>query len=112
MVELLVVVVIIGVMAAVAIPTFARFGFFSRNETQLAATELYKLLNASKVYAAAYRVNAGLAYGIVLKRDSLTGQALEAIDAVAMVYKLPEQIRYPERHDPRVERGPGGEQAR
>ncbi len=93
MIELLVVIVIIGLMAGIAIPTFARFGFFSRNETQIAAAELYKLLNASKVYAATYRVNAGLAYGIELKRDSLSGLALEAIDAVAMVYRLPDPIR-------------------
>ena len=93
LVELLVVLTILGLMAAVAIPTFARFGFFSRNETQQGARELYKLLSATRVFAATYRVNTALAYGIVLKRDSLTGQALEAIDAVAMVYRIPETIR-------------------
>lgn len=92
LIELLVVLMILGMMAAITVPMFAKGGFFSGNETQLAASELYKLLSASRVYAATYRVKAGLAYGVELKRDSLTGQALEAIDAVAMVYKLPSQI--------------------
>ena len=93
LVELLVVLTILGLMAAVAIPTFAKFGFFSRNETQQGARELYKMLIATRMFASTYRVDTGLAYGITLKRDSLTGSALEAIDAVAMVRRISDDVR-------------------
>ncbi len=88
--ELLVVLALLGIMAAAVIPSLS--GAFSSNDTQLAVAELYKLMEASRVYAATYRVDAGLAYGVSLRHDSFSGAAVEAVDAVALVYKLPEQI--------------------
>jgi prepilin-type N-terminal cleavage/methylation domain-containing protein len=91
--ELLVVIVIIGTMAAVVIPTFLNMGYFSRSEMPRSARDLYAFLRAAKIYAATYRVDAGLAYGVALKLDSVTGQAVETIDAAAMIYKMPKEVR-------------------
>jgi type II secretory pathway pseudopilin PulG len=88
---LLVVLTILGLMAAVAIPTFARFGFFSRNETQQAARELYKALSATRVLAANNRVKTAVAYAVTNTSDSLTGQSdTKTIESYAIVQKLPE----------------------
>jgi prepilin-type N-terminal cleavage/methylation domain-containing protein len=88
--ELLVVLAILGLMAAVAIPTFARFGFFSRNETQQGARELYKVLSAARVLAASNRVKTAMAYAFTYKSDSLTGQSTKTIESYAVVQKLPQ----------------------
>ena len=89
--ELLVVLAILGLMAAVAIPTFARFGFFSRNETQQAARELYKVLSVTRVLAASNRVDTAVAYVFTFKPDSVTGEsAVKAIEYFAVVQNVPE----------------------
>jgi len=89
--ELLVVLAILGLMAAVAIPTFAKFGFFSRNETQQGARELYKVLSATRVLAATNRVNTAVAYAVTYEPDSLIpGQNTKTIGSFAIVQKLPE----------------------
>jgi prepilin-type N-terminal cleavage/methylation domain-containing protein len=92
LVELIVVLAIIAILAAIAIPTFSKLGFFSRNEVQSCARELYALLRAAKIYAATWRVDTALVYGISLRLDSVTGQAVEAIDSAAMVYKIPQDV--------------------
>jgi hypothetical protein len=91
--ELLVVLAILGLLAGIGVAMFLRLGLFSRNEVQHSARELYSMLKAARIYAATYRVDTGLAYGVSLKVDSVTGQAVEAIDAVALVYKMPQEIR-------------------
>lgn len=93
MVELLIVLAIIALMTAVAIPTFSRLGFFSGNEMQDCARELYAMLRAAKIYAATYRVDAAVAYNISLKLDALTSRYVEHVGAVAMVYKLPVPVK-------------------
>jgi hypothetical protein len=90
--ELLVVLALLGLMAAIAVPTFVKGGFFSKNEPQLAVMELYKFMNSARIYSSTYRVNTAVAYGVNLRIDSLSGLALESVDAVAMVYKVPDQI--------------------
>lgn len=93
LIELIVVLAILALMSAIAIPTLARLGFFARNEVQNSARELYAMLRAAKIYAATYHVDTGIAYGVSLKPDSVTGQVIETIDAIAMVYKLPREIQ-------------------
>jgi prepilin-type N-terminal cleavage/methylation domain-containing protein len=85
LVELLVVLSILAVMAAVAIPSFARMGYFSKNEVQSSSRELYAMLKAAKVYAATYRVSAGIAYQLP---DPILEGAAACIHAVATVYRL------------------------
>ncbi len=91
--ELLVVLVILGTMAAIAVPMFLQLGPFARGEAPRSARDLYSFLRAAKIYSATYRVEAGLAYGVALKLDSITGQAMETIDASAMIYKMPDYVR-------------------
>lgn len=83
LVEMLIVVAIIAVMASVAIPTFARLGFLSRGELQNTSHELFALLRASRIYAATYRVNTGIAYDVTIRNS------MQTINSVAMVYELP-----------------------
>lgn len=86
LVELLVVLAILALMASVAVPTFARMGFFSRNEMQSTARELYALLRAAKIYAATYRVDAAVAY---LDPNVSDQTAAACLRAVAMMYEHP-----------------------
>ncbi len=92
MIELIVVLAIIAIMSAVVVPTFARMGYFSRNDVQASARELFAMLKAAKIYAATYRVNTAIVYSLVSKDDSVTNKSVEAIDAAALVYKLPRSI--------------------
>ncbi len=87
LVEMLVVLAIIALMAAVTIPTFSRMGMFSGNETQLAARELYTLLRAAGVYAATYRTDTALAYSYF--GPSADNGALPRYRAVALLYRHP-----------------------
>lgn len=91
--ELLVVLFILGVLTATVVPVFSRYGPLARNDMQHAARELYAFLRAAKIYAATYRTDTALAYAVVLKEDSYTGQTVESINAAAMVYKMPEYVR-------------------
>ncbi|HRT65944.1 MAG TPA: prepilin-type N-terminal cleavage/methylation domain-containing protein [Candidatus Hydrogenedentes bacterium] len=93
MIELIVVLAILALMSAIAIPTFARLGYFSRNDLQATARELHSMLKAAKIYAATYRVNTAVAYSVVPVIDSITGATVEIIDAAALVYKFPQDIK-------------------
>ena len=62
LVELIVVLAIIGIMTALALPGIARLGTGSRNELNRAARETFTLLRAAKIYAATYRVDTAVVY--------------------------------------------------
>jgi len=89
MTELLVVMSIIVILVAAAIPTFARLGVFSRGDMQNTARELYNLLTAARVYASTYRVNTAVAYDYADMGDSVTGGAARALRAAALLYEHP-----------------------
>ena len=77
-------------MASVAVPTFARMGFFSRNEMQSTARELYALLRAAKIYAATYRVDTAVVYSDLDPDPDVSHQTpLECLQAAAMMYEHP-----------------------
>lgn len=83
MVELVVVLAIIGLMAAIAIPSFTRMGLFSGNELQDSARQLYTLLRAAKVYAGTYNIDTALVYSPFRNVD--TGSS--SLRAVAIMYR-------------------------
>jgi len=86
LVELLVVIAILAIMAAVAIPGFARMGYFSRDDLKLGARELYAMLRAARIYAATYRVNTGITY------YDMGG--VGCLNAIMMVYEHPQLKKY------------------
>jgi len=88
--ELIVVVAIIGLMAAVAIPTFVRRGFLSGQATRNTASELYGLLNATRIYASSQNTDAAAVYAVAQDEGAADGTGYY-IDAVAMVRKLRRQ---------------------
>lgn len=88
LVELLVVLAILSLMGAIAIPAFSRMGLFSDNATRTSARQLFTLMKAAQVHASTYRVDTALAYRITFKDDSASsGQQAPVIDAVVMVAK-------------------------
>lgn len=106
LVELIVVMAIVGVLAAVAIPSMSRLGLLSRDELSRTSREVHSLLRAARLYAATYRVNAAVVYSLdnyVDPRDnptntpglveppvdSLTGQLARYITSAAVMYQLP-----------------------
>lgn len=89
MTELLVVMSIIVILVAAAVPTFARLGVFSRGDMQNTARELYNLLTAARIYASTYRVNTAVAYDYADIGDSVTGGTARALRAAALLYQYP-----------------------
>lgn len=108
LVEILVVLSIFAILAAVAIPTFARYGVFSKNELQRSSLELHNLLKSARVHASTYRVDTAVVYMLdsyvppednpdnlidpatpVGVGDSLTGATLRVITGAAVIFKIP-----------------------
>ena len=85
--ELLVVLMILGLMAGIAIPTFSRLGLFSRNDVQQTARELYSLMRAAKIYAATYRVDTAVAFQYGDAKE--LGGSADCLRAVALLYRHP-----------------------
>ncbi len=105
MIELLVAMTIFVLLAALAIPTFANLGVFSRNELQNTARELHSLLGAARIYSSTYRVDTAVVYSLdnfvsaelpnvgplaepVI--DSVTNDTVRVIRAAAIMYQLRE----------------------
>ena len=86
MVELVVVVAIIGLMAAIAIPSFARMGLLWRNDLQASARELYTLLRAAKIYATTYNTETALVFSTYTPEGSIASANLRA---AAVMYQHP-----------------------
>lgn len=99
LVELLVVMTIFVILAALAIPSIARLGVFSRNELQRTAQELHMLLQAAKVYAVQNHVNTAVVYridsGLDPITDTVTGQQMRVLRAAAMLYEWHGQFYVP-----------------
>lgn len=87
-VELLAVIAIIGILAAVAVPTFAKVTGFHESELSRAARVTYSNFIAAKQYAATYRQPAGIAY-MMEKYDGGTRGA----SAIGLVQRMPDDIR-------------------
>ncbi len=114
LVELLVVLGMISILAALAVPGMARIGVFSRNELQRSSRELYAFLRAARIYASTFNVNTAVAYSfdnytspsldanndgyldgagdtlmVEPMTDSVTGNIIRIIRSAAMLYELP-----------------------
>ncbi|MBI2432098.1 MAG: prepilin-type N-terminal cleavage/methylation domain-containing protein [Candidatus Hydrogenedentes bacterium] len=101
LVELLVVMAIVSLLAAISIPTFATLGGFLRSDLQNASRDLYSVLRAARIYATTFHVdtavvysldnyaaasNPGLAAPVI---DSLDNNTVRVIIAAATFFKVP-----------------------
>jgi len=110
LVELMVVLAIVALLAAVAIPGLARLGAFSRDEYRRTLQEVSGLLRAAQIYATSYHVNTAVVYSMdnwseieaVTNTDvpvtqpvidSVTGNPVRQFQAAAIMYELPSTTR-------------------
>lgn len=119
LVELLIVLGLISILAAMAVTGMGQAGVFSRDHLQRNTRELYSLLRAARIYAATFNVRTAVVYSfdnytspfvdanndgvmdtpptnpeidpnlVTPLVDSVSGQALRVLRAAAMVYELP-----------------------
>jgi len=107
LVELIVVLGIVALLTALAVPGLARLGAFSNDKAPRAAREIFQLLRAARVYASTYNVNTAVVYSLdtfvppqtdpnnnalapaSFIQDSLTGAPVRFIEAAALMYALP-----------------------
>lgn len=106
LVEVLVVLAIVALVSAIAIPGLAKLGAFSRDEFKRATQETYSILRAAQLYATTYNVNTAVVYSMdnyspaeaatgTLEApvnpitDSFTGQIVRQFEAVSIMYQLP-----------------------
>ncbi len=84
LVEMLVVMAIVLIMAAVAVPTLARMGAFSRDELGSSGRTVLNMLRAARVYSATFRTDAAVIYFLKKVEDSRDNAPQVVADAVAM----------------------------
>ncbi len=103
--ELLVVLTIVALLSAVAIPAFVQLGAFSRDELNRSARTVMTLLKAAQQYAITYNVRTAVVYGLDNYQpvpnpntpgnllnpiaDSVTGANARVFATAAMMYELP-----------------------
>jgi prepilin-type N-terminal cleavage/methylation domain-containing protein len=107
LVEIMVVLAIVALVSAVAIPGLAKLGAFSRDEFKRTVSEMDSLLRAAQLYSTTYNVETAVAYNMDHYSatetesaavepiadpliDSLTGGPVRQIEAAAMLYKVPD----------------------
>ncbi|MCP4642317.1 MAG: type II secretion system protein, partial [bacterium] len=95
LIELIVVMAIIGILTAVAIPTLIKVGAFSRGGVNDSTRQVYTILRAARVYAATFREDTAVFYTETWPVDSDTG--LEIDTAVAAGLGVARRV--PETHD-------------
>lgn len=118
LVEVLVVLAIVALVSAIAIPGLAKLGAFSRDEFKRATQDTYSILRAAQLYATTYNVNTAVVYSMdhyspaeagdpyiapenevgtdlgepisvdARITDSLTGAPVRQIEAAAVMYEL------------------------
>lgn len=90
LVELLVVLGIVSVMAAIAIPTFIRYNTLSSGDLFDTAQEIQQMLRAAKVYAGTNNIDAAVVYSVAEVEDSVSGNTVTVIDGMALVRRMTE----------------------
>lgn len=103
MVEILVVIAIVALLSAIALPGFVSLSFGARDELNRSVRELYSLMRAARIYAATFNVNTAVVYnldnfepldgGALINpepvMDSVTGMHVRVVTAAAMMHQLP-----------------------
>jgi prepilin-type N-terminal cleavage/methylation domain-containing protein len=100
LVELIIVMAVIGLLAAISVPALANLGAFSRDELRSSSRELYSLLRAARIYATTHHVQTAVVYSLdnydpvendldTPARDSISGETVRYFTSVAMMYRIP-----------------------
>lgn len=108
--ELLVVLTIVAIMSAVAVPAFIQLGAFSRDELNRSARTVMTLLKAAQQYAITYNVRTAVVYGLDNYQpvpasntpdnyrspiaDSVDGATVRVFMTAALMYQLPASSRF------------------
>ena len=81
---MLVVMAIIVIMSAIAIPTLVRSGALSRDEMGASARTLLNMLRAGRVYSATFRTDTAVVYFLKQVPDSRDNTSQVVVDAIAL----------------------------
>jgi prepilin-type N-terminal cleavage/methylation domain-containing protein len=108
LVELIVVLAIVALLTALAVPGLARLGAFSDDTLGQESRQLFELLAAARVYATTYNVRTAVVYNLDTYKspqvnpnndplplasfvnDTITGAPTRFITAATMMYALPD----------------------
>lgn len=99
LIEMLVVVAIIVIMTAIAVPTFVRTGFTLTGRVNLAAQEYYTLLKAAQVYATSNNIETAVVYIVTptfyederIMTDSVTGAIVPVVKTMLIARRLTQE---------------------
>jgi prepilin-type N-terminal cleavage/methylation domain-containing protein len=98
LIELIVVVAIISILTAIAVPTVGKLGMFGRDPLTTASTQLLYMLKAARIYAGTNNVDTAVVYAVSARPDPATtdpNDTYEVIDAIAIVRRLkPDDLRF------------------
>jgi prepilin-type N-terminal cleavage/methylation domain-containing protein len=109
LVELIVVLAIVAILSAIAIPGLARFGAFSNDTLSRETRQLYEMLTAARIYATTYNVRTAVVYTLdnykspqvnpnndpltggvtAFNQEPLIGGPVRYITAASIMYALP-----------------------
>lgn len=92
--EVIVVMAIVAMMTAVALPTLTRMGLLSHDDLVRSSREVFKLVNTTRLYASTFRVNAALVYVEGTRQDTFmtnasTGEPLNTpiVDGLGIAWR-------------------------
>jgi len=88
LIELVVVMAILSLMAAISIPVFIRYGRLNNNELQQTAGNLQEMIRAAQLYATTYNNDSALVYTLAVRNDSVTGNPIHYISGFAVARRL------------------------
>jgi prepilin-type N-terminal cleavage/methylation domain-containing protein len=96
LVELLIVIAILTILGAVAVPSLARMGAFTRDDISHRSRTVSSLLLAARSYAALFRTDTAVLYMLNTTPDSREQSVTQTIaDGVGMARRLsPEEFNY------------------
>lgn len=91
LVEIMVVLAIVALLSAIAIPGLAKLGAFSRDEFKRATQEVNSVLRAAQLYATTYHVNTAVVYSM----DQWSAQEANDLDSTPASDPLQEDLADP-----------------
>jgi prepilin-type N-terminal cleavage/methylation domain-containing protein len=88
LIELIVVVAIIGILSAIAVPTLHKVGILGRNQVDAGAGQLISILKAARTYAGTNSVDTCVAFNTVTKIDSWSNEECQIFNGAAIMRRM------------------------